>query len=114
MPKFPKVPKFRGDNQQSFAQWILMFELQLTVLEIENDKKRETLLCLLEGNAFTSAAQFIAASNNSTYTQLKEELRRLFSGDDYRRALETEMRNLVFKRDTNIPEFCNKLRLTIT
>ena len=91
-----------------------MFEAQLTVLAVEEVKKRDTLLCLLERNAFTCAAQFIATNNNSTYTQLKEELKRLFSGDDYRRALETKIRSLLFKSDTNIPVFCNELRVIIT
>ena len=60
MPSLPKIEKFKGDNQQSFKQWILMFEAQLTVLRTEDEKKRDTLLCLLEGNAFTRAAQYIA------------------------------------------------------
>ena len=73
-----------------------MFEAQLTVLGIENDKQRETLLCLLEGNAFTRAAQYNAGLPAATYAQLKAELVRLFSGDDYKRALETKMRTLDF------------------
>ena len=111
MPSLPKVDKFKGDNQQSFSQWILMFEAQLTVLDTEENKKRETLLCLLESNAFTSAAQFIAGTPTANYTQLKAELTRLFSGDDYKRALETKMRTLNFTEQTNIPVFCNQLRL---
>ena len=114
MPKFPKVEKFRGDNQQSFAQWILMFEAQLSVLEVEDAKKRETLLCLLEANAFTKAAQYIASHDTANYAALKAELVRLFSGDDYKRSLETKLRNLVFTRETNIPVFCNTLRVVIT
>ena len=114
MPKFPKVDKFRGDNQQSFSQWILMFEAQLTVLEIENDKKRETLLCLLDSNAFTRAAQYIAATPTANYAQLKAELIRLFSGEDYRRSLETKMRTLVFTIESNIPVFCNDLRIVVS
>ena len=91
-----------------------MFEAQLTVLAVEEDKKRETLLCLLERNAFTCATQFIATNNNASYRQLKEELQRLFSGDDYRRALETKIRSLLFKSDSNIPVFCNDLRVIVT
>ena len=113
MPSLPKVDKFKGDNQQSFSQWILMFEAQLTVLDTEENKKRETLLCLLESNAFTSAAQFIAGTPTANYTQLKAELTRLFSGDDYKRALETKMRTLNFTEQTNIPVFCNQLRLVV-
>lgn len=90
-----------------------MFEAQLTVLGIEDNKKRETLLCLLEGNAFTKAAQYITGLPTATYAQLKAELIRLFSGDDYKRALETKMRTLNFTDNTNIPIFCNQLRLVI-
>ena len=114
MPTFPKVEKFRGDNQQSFAQWILMFEAQLSVLGFEDDKKRETLLCLLDANAFTKATQYIAITNTTTYAQLKAELTRLFSGDDYKRSLETKLRTMVFTRETIIPVFCNTLRVVIT
>ena len=73
MPSLPKVEKFKGDNRQSFNQWILMFEAQLTVLETADNKKRETLLCLLDGNAFTTAAQYIARLNTATYAQVKAE-----------------------------------------
>ena len=80
MLSLPKVDKFKGDNQQSFQQWILMFEAQLTVLGGENDRKREMLLCLLEGDAFSSAARYIATNGTATYAQLKAELEKLFRG----------------------------------
>lgn len=91
-----------------------MFEAQLTALEIEDEKKRATLVCLLEGNAFSKASQFIAVNGiGTTYIQLKAELQRLFGGEDYRRSLETKIRSLVFSADVNIPDFCNKLRVTV-
>ena len=114
MPSLPKVDKFRGDNSQSFKQWILMFEAQLAVLETEYKKNRETLLCLLDGNAFTTASQYIAGLAAATYAQLKGELIRVYSGDDYKRALETKLRGFNFTKDTNIPIFCNEVRLVIT
>lgn len=86
-----------------------MFEAQLT-----DDKKRETLLCLLESNAFTRAAQYIATTLTATYAQLKAEMIRLFSGEDYWRLLETTLRTLVFTVESNIPVFCNNLRILVS
>ena len=86
---------------------------------------------MLEGNAFTRAAQCIAGQAGVTYALLKAQLELLFSGEDYRRAfsgedygtafsgedyrraLETKLRTLILKRDANIPLFCNQLRLVI-
>ena len=65
---------------------------------------------MLEGNAFTRAAQYIAGQARVTYVLLKAQLELLFSGEDYR-TLETKLRTLIFKRDKNIPLFCNQLRL---
>ena len=76
-------------------------------------KKSDTLLFLLECNTFTRAAQYIDGRADVTYTLLKVELEQLFSGEDYRRALETKLRTLIFRRDTNIPLFCNQLPLVI-
>lgn len=91
-----------------------MFEAQLTALEIADDKRRATLVCLLEGNAFSKASQFIATNGvGTTYVQLRAELQRLFGGEDYRRALEAKIRTLVFSQDVNIPDFCNNLRVTV-
>ena len=92
---------------------MLMFEAQLAALGIEDDKKKETLLSLLEGNAFSRAAQYITITEEATYAHLKAEMERLFSGEEYKRALETKMRTLMFTKDSNIPHFCNQLRLVI-
>ena len=45
MLSLPKIEKFKGDNQQSFKQRILMFEAQLTVLGTE-DEKNATRCCV--------------------------------------------------------------------
>ena len=66
---------------------MLMFEAQLAALGIEDDKKKETLLSLLEGNAFSRAAQYITITEEATYAQLKAEMERLFIGEEYKRIV---------------------------
>lgn len=36
-----------------------------------------------------------------------------FSGEDYRRKLERKMREMIFRKSTNVNEFCNELRSTV-
>ena len=44
MPRIPNIQKFRGDNSQSFLNWIRQFEAQLAANGIEDDRKRDVLL----------------------------------------------------------------------
>ena len=44
MPRIPDIQKFRGDNSQSFLNWIRQFEAQLAANGIEDDRKRDVLL----------------------------------------------------------------------
>ena len=85
MPRLPSLDKFRGDHTQSFKQWILMFEAQLSALGTEDAKKTETL-CLLDGQAFTFVTTHIAAHADATYAGLKTLLTTNFCGVDYKRA----------------------------
>mgnify|MGYP001800431157 CR=1 FL=1 len=62
MPGLPKIPKFKGDNSQSFKIWILQFEAQCTALGHEKDRWRELLLCCLEGKAFNYLSYLITQS----------------------------------------------------
>ena len=38
----------------------------------------------------------------------------MYSGDDYKRALEAKMRGMRFTTDSSIQMFCNELRVVIT
>ena len=76
-------------------------------------QKRQVLLCCLDDSAFTSASQRIYAENDITYDNLKVAFAEAFSGEDYKRTLETKLRNLKFTKDTNKNLFCNFLRTLI-
>ena len=69
MPKIPSMTKFKGDNEVSFNKWILRFEAQSDALDVENNKKRQVLLCCLEDSAFTLASQRITTENGITHNQ---------------------------------------------
>ena len=60
----------------------------------------------MEDSAFTLASQRINTENDITYDNLKAALAEAFSGEDYKRTLETKLRNLKF---TNMNLFCNSL-----
>ena len=107
------IKKFTGDNEVSFNKWILQFEAQSGALGVENNKKRKVPLCCLEDSAFTLASQRINAENDITYHNLKAALAEVFAGEDYKRTLETKLRNLKFTKGTNIKLFCNSLRTLI-
>ena len=70
------------------------------------------LLCCLEGSVFSCAAQQIG-TNDSAYNNLKNVLVELFTEEDYKRKLETKLRNLRFTKGTNINLFGHTLRNTI-
>ena len=53
------------------------------------------LLCCLEGSAFSYVAQQIG-TNDLAYNDLKNVLVERFIGEDYKRKLETKLRNLKF------------------
>ena len=112
MLRIPPIKKFSGDDEVSFSQWLLQFEAQLGALGINADQNRQMLLCCLEGSAFSYAAQQIG-TNNLAYNDLKNVLVERFTGEDYKRKLETKLRNLKFMKGTNINLFAHTLRNTI-
>ena len=81
---------------------------------VEDDKKKETLLFLLDGQAFTFlSTTYIAANATASYAALKTQMTTTFCGVDYKRALETKYRMLTFTKDTEISVYCHEIRLTV-
>ena len=66
MPRIPNIQKFRGDNSQSFLNWIRQFEVQLATNGIEDDRKRDVLLCCRDEAAFMILSSEIANDNEFT------------------------------------------------
>ena len=112
MPRISSIKKFSGDDKASFSQWLLQFEAQLGASGINPDQNRQMLLCCLEGSAFSYAAQQIGASDLA-YNDLKNVLVERFTGEDYKRKLETKLRNLKFMKGANMNLFAHTLRNTI-
>ena len=112
MPRIPSLRKFSGDDEVSFSQWLLQFQVQLEALGINPDQNRQMLLCCLEGSTFSCSAQQIG-TNNLSYDALKNVLVERFTGEDYKRKLKTKLRNLRFTKGTNINLFAHTLRNTI-
>ena len=56
MPKIPSIKKLKDDNEVSFNKQILQFEASSDALGVENNKKRQVLLCSLEDKAVTLAS----------------------------------------------------------
>ena len=112
MPRIPPIKKFTGDDEVSFSQWLLQFEAQLGALNVNPNQNRQMLLCCLEGSAFSFAAQRIGA-DDLPYDELKDDLIERFTGEDYKRKLETKLRNLKFTKGMNINSFSNNLRTTV-
>ena len=112
MPRIPSIKKFSGDDKVSFSQWLLQFEAQLGALDISLDQNRQMLLFCIEGSAFSCAAQQIG-TNNLVYDALKNVLVGRYTGEDYKRKLETKLRNIGFTKGTNINLFAHTLRNAI-
>ena len=117
MPKIPNIKKFRGDNDQSFTEWISQFEAQCSALDVSaaDDKKkwRDMLMVTTESDAFSTVTSEISADNAITYADLKAKLIVRYTGENYKRYLEIKLRNLKFRQGTNINEFLHELRSTI-
>ena len=113
MVKIPNINKFKGDNTSSFQDWRTQFEAQLNVYAIPDDKKNQVLLCCTEGAAFQTVSAYIAANPNANYTDTANHLRDKFTGEDYKRTLETKFRNMIFRKDNNVNVFANELRRTV-
>ena len=79
----------------------------------EDEKKNETLLCLLEGKTFSFLSNNITANRTANYTAIKTQMEGNFCGVDYKRALESKYRTLSYMKDTNISNYCNEIRMII-
>ena len=107
------ISKFRGDNNQSFKDWIAQFEAHCTALDVGAGKKIATLLCCLDSTAFSAVTEMIAADGAITYDNIKANLTTRFCGDDYKRSLQNKLQSLKFIKGTNINTFVNDLSTTI-
>ena len=90
------IPKFRGDNNQSFKDWIAQFEAHCTALDVGAGKKVATLLCCLDSNASSAVTEMIAADGAITYVNIKANLNTRFCGDYYKRSLQNKLQSLKF------------------
>ena len=71
------------------------------------------LLCSLDSTAFAVAQDTISANDACTYDDLKAALSFEFGGDEYRRSLQSVLRELIFKKGDNIQLFAHQLSSTI-
>ena len=109
MPRLPQILKFKGNLTQSFDNWINQFEAHLRANNFEDDRFRDVLLCCCEGAAFSRLASAIANDNDLTYEQAKQTLRETYFGDDYKRTLETKLRNMKFTTGMKVTVFTTEL-----
>ena len=72
MPKRPNIARFSTDNDTSFAQWRLHFESQLKALGVAGDKRKDLLLCCMEGTAFTFVSRTVLDTPTIEYGALKK------------------------------------------
>ena len=106
MPRISSLQKFCRDNLQSFLNWIRQFEAQVAENRIEDDRKRDVLLCCCDEAAFMILSSEIANDNEFTYQDLLE---RTYTGTNYKRTLESKFRSLPFRKDMKINQFCSEL-----
>ena len=91
MPRMSSMEKFRGDHTQSFPLWSLQLEVQLRASEHPEENWPMILMCLTDGNAFTTLQKVIEVKAKASYKDLKGALEERFCGDDYERTLETKL-----------------------
>ena len=60
--------------------------------------KKNFLLCLCEGKAFTFVFQHVTYKNNAIFLDKKEAMMEKFCGEDDKGTLETKLRTKVHKR----------------
>ena len=109
MSRIPNIQKFRGDNSQSYLNRIRQFEAQLAANGIEDNRKRDVLLCCCDEAAFTILSSEIANDNEFTYQDAKDLLERTYTGATHKRALELKFRSLRFRKGMKINQFCSEL-----
>ena len=100
MPKIPSIEKFRGANDKSIIQWLSMFEAQCRALEISEQhnkrKWRDILLVFTSNDAFATILAALNENNAMSYEAVKRRLTDKYSGEEYKRHLESKLRNLKF------------------
>ena len=89
-------------HTQSFPQWSLPLEVQLPALEHPEENWPMILMCLTDGNVFTTLQKVIEVKAKASYKDLKGVLEERFSGDDYKRTLEIKLRRLQYRKNVNI------------
>ena len=82
-------------------------------LDIDEEKFKQSSLCLCEGKAFTFVSQYMASRNNATFADMKEAMMEEFCGEDYKRTLETKLGTIKFTRESDIPLFSLELKKLI-
>ena len=112
MPRIPNIQKIRGDNSQSFLTWIREFEAQLDANGIQNDRKRDVLLCCCDEAAFMILSSETANDNEFTYQDAKVLLERTYTGTNYKRTHESKFRSLRFCNGMQINKFSSE-RFTV-
>ena len=111
--RIPKCPPFKGDYSESFDTWEQRFVVHLDALNVNDDQRRNVLMCLLSSAAFGVASEHIAQNADATYDEVVEALREIYAGEQYRRTLETKFRNLVFTPGTHLQDFAHRIKTTI-
>ena len=113
MARLPNIERFHGDNKQSFSEWIQIFIAQLEVLDIDEEKFKQTFFALCEGKAFTFVSQCMASRNNAIFTDMKKTMMEEFCGEVYKRRLEIKLQTIKFTEESNIPLFSLELKKLI-
>ena len=114
MSKLPKLEKFKGDQSQNFAIWIKQFEAHCAAATIAEGKKLDTLLCCVEGTAFTYLCDLKEDEENpATYANVKAAFQQRFCGVEFKRNLEIKLQSLRFRKDTCVSSFIDELYTTI-
>ena len=98
MPKILSIDKFRGANDKSITQWLSLFEAQCRALEIfeEHNKRkwRDILLVTTSEDAFATILAALNENNAISYEAVKRRLTEKYSGEEYKRHLESKFGNL--------------------
>ena len=114
MSKLPKVEIFKGDQSQNFAIWIKQLEAHCAAATIAEGKKLDTLLCCVEGTAFTYLCDLKKDEENpATYANVKSAFQLRFCGVEFKRNLEIKLHSLRFRKDTCVSNFIDELYTTI-
>ena len=114
MAKKPKIDKFKGDNEQNFSLWIKQYEAHCIAVGVTEGKKLGTLLCCVEGTAFSYLSELKEdEENEATYATVKGSFMKRFCGEEFKRGLQIKLQNLRFTKGTPINVFTDELYTTI-